>query len=185
VPKLLSLAAALFVTLAFACGSDRTRDNPAEPTEAVDSALEEYFDDLENVGYAVLDDVDPDCLDLDPTFGLDFDGSTEELRDEYIRFNACLAGIGQLHITYLEGLDPPQVAAAAHERWVAAQRSFWADYEEQARELHAATSEEEIFAAFAGSVHEDVWAEEDAACRELQRIADDHDIRADLECNEE
>ena len=181
----ITLLALVTVTLALApvgCGGDGSDGEDAARNEL---SFEAYFERIENVGEAVLGDVDPECLDLDPAFGLDFEGSWEEYRDESLRFNRCLFDIGQRHVAYLDSLDPPREAAAAHDRWVEAKRAFWADMEAQMREIEAARSEEELLAASAGILDNQQLAAEDVACNELQRIARDHGTRVDLLCNEE
>ena len=173
--RLLLTAGAVAAALMVGCSADKPDDtNP-----------EAYFKQLaDSQRRAASIEIPDGCENLDPVFGLDFEGTWDEYREESIRFSNCLQAIGEASVHYLDGIEPPADLTAEHERYVAAQRRFWEQEGERIAKIRSADSEVE-FLSISSDMDWALWQEQDSSCRALQRAADDRGIEIDLGCNEE
>jgi hypothetical protein len=167
--------------------ADEERDGKRQPEPTIaELSLEAYFQRITEfeVEAPELTELGDECDDLEAWFGLELtEDSWEEYRDEAVRLNRCLLATSDPVEAHLASIEPPTEVAATHERWVQARRAYWDEAREDIRELESARSPDDVMSAMA---HPNYGPKEDQddACNELQRIAQDNDIDVDLLCNE-
>ncbi len=142
--------------------------------------LEEYFTEFErisNEAEARLDEVGTPDLGGNASF----EASRDALANFYDRYATETEDV----IDEFDGLDPPDEAAAEHERLVEAIGDLPSVTYVYANRIRDAESEAAFEAAFADTAEgEAVGQRITAACNALQAIAADNDVEVDLKCNE-
>lgn len=135
--------------------------------------LEEYFEELERADDEFNERGDQ-VFESEPA-------SVDEARDQ----------LGQLpdivgdFIDQLEDIDPPEEAADAHEQAIDSGRELQGQLEDVVDEIENAESFEEVAAALASDEFAELGAGFEEACTELQRIADENEIDATLDCEDD
>lgn len=135
-------------------------------------SLEEYFEKLEEIDNKSTEETDA----LGERLGNTED--VEEIKDAFAEFPAIIDEF----LDDLEGLEPPDEAADAHDEAVEAGRAFQDEFDKLLDDLQDAESLDDLF----GITENDAFNEADQAftdaCNELQSIADDNGIDVSLDC---
>jgi hypothetical protein len=168
IPKL-PVALLLLGALALAAGCNEDSDSSA--------ALEDYFQHVE----ALSADVDSRFNEFEDALGsLTDESSTDEVSDIFEEARQILQDLSD----GLREVDPPQEAEDAHGESLAAVDGASVALDGYLVELDAITSLDVAYAVFQTTVAPE-FRKTSAACRELQRIADDNSIEVDLMCEDE
>jgi len=94
-----------------------------------------------------------------------------------------LAGIGDSAVESLEGLDPPDEVKAEHEAYLSATRELSESFRAMLDDIQAADPADVGTVIQAAGVEIDEKSTAvDAACMDLQAVADDNDVGTDLKC---
>jgi hypothetical protein len=166
------IASAFFVALVVACGGS---DNGG-----VELSLEQYFDEVSSI----VEDLEEQTATFDQPLEQEFDSEAEQIEAFRDGFTTALP-VFQDFVDDLDNLEPPAVAADAHSELVAGLADFIGGLEDLIEQLADVETSAEFtelllgpdFGFGAGTARLAV------ACLELQAIADDNDIDADvLDC---
>jgi len=157
-------------TIAAACGGGED-----------ELSLEQYFQQLQTIS----DDLEERGQVIASELGGDFDPETGELPsiDTLQRFLSEAVSAHQDALNEAESLDPPSEVESAHDEFVQATRDrveFIESLADQAAESGSASGLLEIFTQVSLGSEQETRFED--ACQELERIAVDNGIGADLGC---
>jgi len=144
-----------------------------------ESTLDEYFQKLD----VVTQDIDKRITDLQGKYPAVFQQTkdTQSYLNEYVpTVKAAVDG--------LENISPAKETKDAHTQYVAAGRDFVKGIEAAAAKLSKVEQDSDLKAAL-NEVNDDKDLNSasdrfDKACRDIQKIADDNNIKVDLKCSE-
>jgi hypothetical protein len=149
---------------------------------ADEPTLQEYFERVQQLSA----DADGKSEEIDEEYAHLFDGTDEEFgpesREEYERyFRAQLDPLDDL-ADGLSGVDAPSDVSDEHDRLVAVFKDIRGSYETFIDEIGGVDTNEDLAEVFFSNDFIAAASEFEAACKNLQAIADDRDISVDLEC---
>jgi hypothetical protein len=155
-----------------ACGDD---DGGEELT------LEAYFQSVEDIRADFNEEVDTLAEGLE---GLEEADDEEQLDGLRTYYDESEAAFGQA-IDDLDALNPPEEADERHEEFVSAGRDVLEESENLSDQLADVETVDEANELFENSAEiEEASSNFEAACGELQTLADDEGVDADLGCGE-
>ena len=166
-----------------AADTDEPSDGePTEPDGGEPTGASEPSPDLEAY-FADLDEVEDEFRIGQASSQADFTSVVEStpLEDVITLFEELQDVIDEF-VAGLEGIDPPEEAAAAHEETVAGFQAVSQLIDEAIAAAEGDATADELFAFF--ETEEATQASEalDATCNALQALADDNGIDVDLSC---
>jgi signal transduction histidine kinase len=165
------------LVLSLACaGGVKDEDNASGPGQQL--SLDEYFHELSTAFDRLEQATEGSAQPPDPRSV----GAPEELLMLFQDSIADLEGSAVAFINEVEGLKPPQEAADAHQEFLEALRSDYERISALAKDVREAESVEAATSAvLAGAAP---LAASREPCRNLQSIAEEHNIGVELPCEE-
>jgi uncharacterized phage infection (PIP) family protein YhgE len=179
----LTLLALLPITIVLFAGCSDD-DGNGEPTNSGELTVEEYFGEIEAVfqeASAATDELN-DGLDEDLSSAKDFGGQLEALQT----FLSGAATVFDDAVETMESIQAPVEVEQPHNDFTEGTKELAAATQGLSEDLDEAEDEAEaaeLLQEFEGEAAEPLFAI-DEACADLQDIADDNDIEADLKCTE-
>jgi hypothetical protein len=162
--------ALVFVLLVVGCGDD---DGGEELT------LEAYFQDVEDIRAAFNEEIDKLAEGLE---GLDEAPDDEQLEALRTYYDDSEAAFGQA-MDDLDALNPPEEAEESHDEFVSAGRDVLEESESLSEALADVETVDEANELFEDSPEiEEASGNFEAACNDLQSLATDEGVVADLGC---
>jgi|CXWL01.1.fsa_nt_gi hypothetical protein len=138
-------------------------------------SLDEYFEEVEALDADTSDRADEVGADVADTEDLD------KIKDAFDKlpdvFGDFVAG--------LEDINPPDEVEDAHKDAIDASNDFLDEYDKLLEDLQDAETLDEITSLVDSRAINKANDRLTAACKDLQEIADDNDIRVSLNCGEE
>jgi hypothetical protein len=170
--RLLFAAGAMGLLLAFGVVAGACKNGGGSGGDAL--TLEEYFQQLDEAenGFREKDGPLNDQLSA-------LDDSTVDQAPDLLE--QVQEAINEF-VDALEGIEPPDAAATAHQETVAGFQQLSGLFEEALPQVKDATTLEEAFAPFSTDEFMSISDSLDGTCAALQGVADDNDITVDLGC---
>jgi CHASE3 domain sensor protein len=171
--KLVVMAVALLGLAlgAAACDSGDDSRNPRRDELTLGDYLSE-IEDLQNDAQSRFDELD---LDLDPS------ASVDESKERFSEFFDELRAVIEDFVEGLQDLEPPEEAEELHADAVEASNDFLDALDESIEQIEDLDSLADLLGLEAPEFDE-ATERFDQVCAELQQLADDNEIEADLGC---
>jgi hypothetical protein len=174
---MLTFVTLAWTSLAAGCGGDGSDDDGPMTLEAYFDRIAEIREESREQADEIVAEMDSRAQDAEGT-----EGSIPVLEDGLRQFEELASSV----VTDLNDITPPQEAQAAHASVTAAFETGAVAIGDAQDALGDVDSEDELqaFTAEVDQEFADLTASADAACLELQAVADDNGIDVELSCEE-